>query len=615
MKNSFKVLALSLSFIPIVLLLSAFNLPGSEPAFRFPYKQAGLTERQAAVHLLNRFAFGPAKGDVDRVVNQGLERWFAGQLEASLRDGGLDEKLKHYPSLTMSNALIVQKYPPIGRVRREALSEGALNKDSLSKDRRALEAFMASKGYLPQSALLSELSSQKLYRAAFSANQLKEVLTDFWFNHFNVSVSKGSVKPFVTVYERESIRPYVLGRFEDLLVATAQSPAMLTYLDNAGSSAANAQALQRGSKKGGRGNKAGKTSLRGLNENYAREVMELHTLGVDGGYTQNDVTQAARVLTGWTINPQVYKPGRRPDAYTRPGFVQQGDFLFNPDRHDRGEKEVLGLRFESGGTFDEGLKLLHHLAVHPSTAQFICKKLAVRFISDEPPARIVDKMAATFLKTKGNIAEVLRTMACSDEFWSGEALYAKTRSPFELAISSVRGLDASIHDAEALNAWIAKMGQKLYQYAEPTGFPDKGAYWINTGALLNRMNFGLALASGQVAGVEADLLALNNNHEPESPEAALNTYTRLLLPERNVQSVGKRLYPLLKEPQLQKKVDSAASKVPAAKPAGAQSEEPEEVGPKQRKNAKGASTQSKKNNTQLAQAVGILLGSPEFQRR
>jgi hypothetical protein len=357
--------------------------------------------------------------------------------------------------------------------------------------------------------------------------------------------------------------------------------------------------------------------------------MELHTLGVDGGYTQTDVTQAARVLTGWSLNPMIeygIKPKRMPNQkqLDRLGIVYDDNFVFAANKHDGGEKIVLGTTFPAGAGYEEGVKLIHLLATHPSTAKFISKKLAVRFVSDAPPQSLVDKMAKTFLEKEGDIKEVLTTMVNSPEFWAKDALREKTKSPFELAISSIRATNAEIVAPIQLYQWVAKMGQKLYNYQAPTGFPDKGQYWINTGSLLNRMNFGLALASGRIPGVKLNLLALNNNHEPESAEDALRKYSKILMPERNVEETVKRLIPMLKDPELQKKIDEAASQTATAKTA--MMEDGGDNMMMTKKEGKGANKIGKKNgdvqvqlargnNSMLGQVVGIIIGSPEFQRR
>jgi hypothetical protein len=325
---------------------------------------------------------------------------------------------------------------------------------------------------------------------------------------------------------------------------------------------------------------------------------------------------------GNAIEKMIGKIGE--DKLAQRGFVHEGDFLFSANRHDESEKIVLGKKFAAGGGYEEGVELLKMLAHHTSTAKFISRKLAVRFVSDNPPQSLVDKMAATFLVKNGDIKQVLITMVSSPEFWSKEALREKTKSPFELAISSVRSLNAEVNMPYQLYTWVTKMGQKMYYYQAPTGFPDKGQYWINTGALLNRMNFGLALASNRIPGIKVDLLALNKGHEPESAEAALVTYTRLIMGDRNTDATIKRLSPLLHDPLLDKKVDAAAEKSIAGQPAAQMNDDlstddntmtPKEGKKGGRKRDAPALATIKGNNNMMSQVVGIIIGSPEFQRR
>ena len=551
-------------FIPVLFFVTGgISISAFKPAphvIHFPYAQANLTPEQAAAHLLNRFSFGSTPGQVSMVARMGLENWFEGQLNFAEADTAVDDLLSQYASLTMSNAQISETYPRPAKLVRMAIREGVISKDSALADKQQtssiLKNYYSDKGIKTQAELLKELLNQKIIRAAYSKNQLKEVLTDFWFNHFNVAVSKGGVAQFVTSYERDAIRPNILGNFEELLLATARSPAMLIYLDN------------------------NKSKLQGLNENYAREIMELHTLGVEGGYTQHDVTEAARILTGWGIN------GR--EEYT---------FSFAAYKHDRGQKQILNKVFPAGMGYEEGLQLIHLLATDTATSKFITRKIAVRFVSDDPPQSLLDKLSKTFREKNGNIKEVLITMVSSPEFWNRAAIREKTKSPFELAISAIRNTAANIDRPYQVYQWINRMGQKLYNYQAPTGFPDKGKYWINTGALLNRMNFGLAFAAGRIPGTSINLLALNNNHEPESAEAALTIYSQILMPQRNTDATIKRLTPLINDPSLEKKVAGAADKTHA--------NEENEPAPEQVKSDKNM----------LTRVAGIILGSPEYQRR
>jgi uncharacterized protein (DUF1800 family) len=667
MKIFVKAFYTSFALLTAGILLSSFFLRpvGHAPAFSFPYKKAGLTERQAAAHLLSRFTYGATPGDIDKVVDMGLEKWFAQQLEAKQADDTLTQLLSEYDALKLSNQEIANTYPKNAQVLRMAIRDGYLDKDSVNKGDRQkyrdqIGSYMKDKGLKPQQELFRQFYNQKILRAAYTNNQLQEVLTDFWFNHFNVSMTKNDCAEYIPAYERDVIRPNALGNFETILLATAKSPAMLFYLDNFTSMAADnpadnpraanarkqyqnsmillAEDTSAGAMALKRAQQARKN--RGLNENYAREVMELHTLGVDGGYTQKDVTEAARVLTGWTVYPlsdygagnaakkQLERLGE--DRMEKQGYVHEGDFLFAANRHDKNIKTVLGKTFRGDG-YEEGVQLLKMLARNNATAQFICKKLAVRFVNDNPSPALVDKMARTFLSKNGSMHEVLTTMVSAPEFWDKEALREKTKSPFELAISSVRTLDAKIRQPYQLYQWISRMGQKMYFYQAPTGFPDNGKYWINTGSLLNRMNFGLALASNRIPGVQVDLYALNNHHEPESAEAALATYGKMIMPERDLEASIKRLTPLLNDPELDKKVDEAAGKTAAPQQTMMQANNNEDANvmdeasglmPKQKKNGKNnprqdayAMQNAKGTNNMLSQVVGIIVGSPEFQRK
>ncbi|MGI4751006.1 MAG: DUF1800 domain-containing protein [Janthinobacterium lividum] len=625
---------LSVLFSGSLLLSSFFYLSENvKSSFDLPYKKAHLTEREAAAHLLSRFTYGATPGQIDEVVKIGLKNWFNQQLNSQLPDDSLNQMLGKYDALNLSNEEVTHLFPKPGQVLRMAVQDGVVNKDSVKTDRPAYKAllqnYMQQKGFKPEQELFRQFINQNVLRAAYTNNQLQEVMTDFWFNHFNVSISKNDCALFIPAYERDVIRPNALGNFTDLLLATAKSPAMLYYLDNFSSAASNDQQGNLHARMRPMQNQMNPdTSIRamqvnnppkakkmqGLNENYAREVMELHTLGVDGGYTQQDVTNAAKVLTGWTIFPMGnnFQAIKRVDNYQdKPGFVHEGDFLFTPNRHDKTEKTVLEKSFGPNGGYQEGVDLLTMLAQKTATAKFISRKIAVRFVSDNPPQSLIDKMAATFLKKNGDIKQVLLTMVSAPEFWNAAAIRQKTKSPFELTISAVRSLQANIQQPYQLFNWISKMGEKKYYYLAPTGFPDKGQYWINTGALLNRMNFGLALAAGRIPGVSVDLIALNHHHEPESAQNALITYSKLILPERNLDQTIKRLTPMLSDPELVKKVEIASQKtVPAdanmtSNPQQAQ----QNMVPVNKKNPAGT------NSAMLAQVVGVIIGSPEFQRR
>lgn len=600
---------------------------------RMPYAAAGLTEREAAAHLLHRFTFGPRPGEVDRVVAMGLEAWFEAQLRADAPEDALEARLARLPALALPDSALLRVYPRPVVVRNRAVRDGYLTRADLEAlPRPALEdtlrAYMKAHGYRPFRQLQGQLFARKLLRARYAENQLAEVLADFWFNHFNVAFQDGQARPYLLSYERRAIRPHVLGRFRTLLGATARHPAMLLYLDNARSSAAEdamttldmrmsrmeatgGPAVRRRIEAARRRREAARQmrtadaparpgARRGVNENYARELMELHTLGVDGGYTQADVEEVARAFTGWTVLPPTPEGDTvrtRLEGRRRAGFVIEGDFLFRPNLHDAGEKHILGETFPEGGGLDEGERVLDLLAAHPSTARHLARKIAVRFVSDDPPDALVDDLAAVYLDTGGDLRAVVRALAYSPYFWEASAQRAKVKSPLELSISALRALDADLDDPRGLLNWLRKMGQPLYAYQAPTGYPDRAEAWINTGTLLNRMNFAMRLASGRIRGVTVDLPALNRHREPASVEEALTTYARLLLPERDVTATVAQLLPPAADPGFARRLDASARR---AAPPDEGSERPVEAAP---------------NPAALARVVGVILGSPGFQRR
>jgi len=673
MKKRMKFYCLAAILTGSVFILTSF-LTGTTPVklYKFPYKHAGLTERQAAEHLLERFTYGATPGQIDSVVKMGLENWFDQQLTAAVPDDSLNKRLSAYDAINLTNTEICKTYPPGFVIRSRAIKDSAISKDSVDKavDKKAfnaqLQGYMAKKGYKSDQDLYKQFIDQKIMRAAYTHNQLQEVMTDFWFNHFNVSFFKGECAQFIPAYERDVIRPNTLGKFDQLLMASAKSPAMLYYLDNFTSvgpppvtppkappvkpAAASADmSMMMSSNPTTAQPSTVKTltqpgkNVNGLNENYAREVMELHTLGVDGGYTQNDVTQAARVLTGWTVYPisdEAYGAAMKSTVakigennLAQKGYVHEGDFLFTPNRHDQGEKVVLGHTFpaskDPAANYQEGVDLLEMLAHHQSTAKFISRKLAVRFVSDVPPQSLIDKMAKSFIAHDGDIRQVLITMVTSPEFWDKKAMLVKTKSPFELAISSVRGLNAEIIDPYPLFNWMARMGEKIYYYQAPTGFPDRGQYWINTGSLLSRMDFSLALTTNQIAGTKVNLGTFTNRQDPQNAQLAIVTYSKLLLPEQNPDETIKQLTPLLADPTLAAKMNNTpkpATPTPTAaaeKPTvGATGDMmlmsvPQDTKPKPAPAPDPAkvAAANKLNNNLQALVAGIILGSPGFQRR
>ncbi len=431
----------------------------------------------------------------------------------------------------------------------------------------------------PAGVVTNELAQAKLLRAIYSQRQFEEVMTDFWFNHFNVFVGKGLDRLMLTSYERDVIRPHALGKFEDLLVATAKSPAMLFYLDNwlsVGPSSPKALGIPAHPGPYARYTRPrpGKRTS-GLNENYGRELLELHTLSVNGGYSQRDVTEVAKVFTGWTIdNP-----------------AQGGSFKFDPRMHEPGPRFVLGHKIKPKGE-GEGLEVLHRLATSPQTAHFISLKLAERFVSDDPPPALVNRMAKTFLKKKGDIREVLNTLFHSPEFWNDDTYRAKVKTPLEFVASAVRATGADVEDALPLTRQLNNMGMPLYGAQPPTGYSMKAETWVSSSALLNRMNFALALTNDKIKGVKADVAQLaGSSAQPPETSRTLSTL------ETNLIAGGVS----------QQTHDSIAAQIEAAARNGDQPKPGTKNGP--RKIADTA------RSTDANTIAGLLLGSPEFQRR
>jgi uncharacterized protein (DUF1800 family) len=484
-----------LAFVPpIAIAILAMSRPAATAAHgdRPDDKAAD----KATVHVLNRIAFGPRPGDVARVRAIGVDRYIDLQLHPErVQDAGMAARLSGLPSIGMSSREIAQVYElPQLQARRERKQNANGSQEELPKP-----------DPLQQKAngVIVELAGHKVLRAIYSERQLQEVLTDFWFNHFNVDARKGPDRFLLTEYEREAIRPHVLGKFRDLLEATAKSPAMLFYLDNWMSASP-----ESGTEVGRRFGRPlsgteisrfdrrppsplqGKNQRKGLNENYARELMELHTLGVDGGYMQKDVTEVARAFTGWTID--------------RPR--QGGGFGFNPRLHDAGQKVVLGRVIKAGGGESDGQQVLDILAKEPATARFIAAKLARRFVSDTPPQALVDRAAARFRATDGDLREVTRTILTSPEFLAPDAYRAKVKTPFEFVVSAARAIDADVREALPLVRQLQQLGMPLYQCQPPTGYKDTADAWVNTGALVSRMNFALTLAGNKLRGVSVTTL-------------------------------------------------------------------------------------------------------------
>ena len=627
-------------------------------------KAAPLDEHKRALHALNRLTFGPRPGEVDEVRRLGVDKWIDRQLHPGrIDDSALEARLSSFRTLHMTTREIVENFPNNEMIKQIATGKAPMPQDPVrraiyeaqiqrldDKQERKAEAaqtaasnggtgenaMLADASYRqrreenqaanvklvelldlppedrfreilklspkeqrvisnrakgpkadallegmngqeketlralnnPEQVVVDELTQARLLRAIYSDRQLDEVMTDFWFNHFNVFVNKGADRFLLTSYERDVIRPRVLGKFEDLLVATAQSPAMLFYLDNWLSVGPDSDvALGIGPNARDRFGrlirppKGKPKQASGLNENYGRELMELHTLSVNGGYTQKDVTELAKVFTGWTIE----QPNKG------------GGFKFEPRMHEPGDKNVLGHRIKENGE-KEGLEMLHLLAHDPRTAHFISQKLAMRFVSDNPPASLVDRMTQTFLKKDGDIREVLRTMFKSPEFWSPETYRAKVKTPLEFVVSAARASGAQVDDPRPLIGALNNMGMMPYSMMPPTGYSMKAETWVNSSALLGRMNFALGLASGRLHGITVDALPLAPG-SADAPQALVQLEGSLLggdVSRQTHETISRQL----EDPKIsERRLDD-----PARSP-------------------------------NVGAIAGLILGSPEFQRR
>jgi uncharacterized protein (DUF1800 family) len=558
-----------------------------------------LTEDEAILHASNRLAYGPRPGDIERIRQMGLAKWIDHQLDPkSIDDTVTDQRLQRYSTLTLSSKQLLAEFPPPNQA---AKKEGVTKeeyKQQMQQKRQDSLAQMLPTGndnfdkanvqlakLVGPNRVTAELAMAKLDRAVYSERQLEAVMEDFWFNHFNVFADKGADRWLLTSYVRDTIRPHAMGKFDDLLLATAKSPAMLFYLDNWLS--ADPVAFQRMQQEmmmrrrryygmfgetppgpppsfpGAQAKQAPKKQERGLNENYGREVMELHTVGVDGGYTQQDVIEMARCLTGWTV----HEPRKDPE------------FFFDDRIHALGKKVVMGRTFNYGGMKD-GEEALKMLANQPATAKFISTKLARHFVSDNPPQMLVDRMAQKFESSGGDIRAVLRTMIYSPEFWTKDAYRAKVKTPFELVASTARALNANMEVTLPLVQWVGRMGEPLFQCQPPTGYSDKAQTWVNSGALLNRLNFALAFASDHMGGSEVDLKSAFGDGASTDPNMALSRALDVFLDGQVAPETKQTLETRLSDPQiLQARLDDPVKQV---------------------------------NEGLIA---GLVLGAPEFQRR
>ena len=578
---------------------------------RFPYAQAGLTAEEAAAHLVGRFTFGATPGQVERVAEQGLERWFDLQLGAEADEPEWQQMAAEVPGLGLSAEALAQRTVTQKQLRERAFEAEAVAQarpKGLQGDaRRAwlgqVEAFRVREGLFTPRVLLGAAQRTRIARAVLVQNQLAEVMAAFWANHLYVG-EKPFATSFLGAYDQEVIRPHTLGRFGDLLGASARHPAMLLYLDNARSSAppetpTTAPRLRR---VGGRS--------KGVNENYARELMELHTLGVDGPYTQADVEAAARVFTGWsTVPPGLISQGPAAwrEALGRAGshrdrFVLDGLFFFRADLHDATAKTLLGEPIPAGGGIEEGEQVLARLASHPATARHIATRLARRFVSDSPSDAVVAELAGAFTSSGGDTRTVLRALVYSPDFWDEASVRQKVKTPFELVVGAVRATGAQIDFQNGLFGQLGALGEAPFGHLAPDGYPDHAAAWINAGTLLNRMRFGVDFAAGEMPGValDADRLVRDAGYDPHDASDALEACLGLLLAGRDPEPARDLLRPVLEQP-------AYASRVAAASPPPIS----DDGRPKGRSRRQRVSAPA----SPAEQALSVVLGSPEFQRQ
>ena len=592
-----------------------------------------LSVEEQSRHVLNRLAFGPRPGEVERVQRQGVDRWIAEQLSsANIDDRTMDQQLKSYPILGRRAADLMREFPrPSALLARERL-----RRDSLvsAADSSALRS-----SAVQSRRFIGQLMSARVARAVGSERQLQEVMTDFWLNHFSVFVGKGELRDYLPEYERDAIRPHALGTFRELLGAVAHSPAMLYYLDNA-RSVADSGSPTLASRRGDSGRRRLVQSAmdrrratmtddqrqrleelqarrpKGLNENYARELLELHTLGVDGGYTQRDIIEVARALTGWTV---------------RPARVGAPEFWFNGAAHDAGPKDVLGARLRAGRGIDDGEQVLDLLAHHPSTARFIAGKLVVRLVSDSPPKSLVERAAETFRRTDGDLREVVRTIVTSPEFFSRSAYRSKVKSPFEVAASAARAIGARPDTTVVSSLLVARLGQPIYGHQAPNGWPETGDAWMNTGAILSRINFGLAVAANGVPGARltewSGYRQLRSAPRPVQVDGVIDAFLggSASAETREILARGEHPFLLQLSDSLRASSDLAVPRdevpsVGAGPPprvnGGMRAPDPlYQSNPNRRVALRGLDAPTSSRLAGLDQIVGLALGSPEFQRR
>lgn len=663
-------------------------------------KAKGLTEEQKILHVLNRLAYGARPGDVERVKAMGLKKFIEQQLNpSSLDDSATEAKLQNFDVLKLSNDEMFAKYPAPAALLQLAAQQNGVKAKELKADvkearqekkdakagnqdgamppkppqangdaemyRDQIQGFYQKYNLGRPQQISQELNASRILRAVYSERQLQEEMVDFWTNHFNVFANKQSVRWFLPEYDRDVIRPNALGKFKDLLMATAKSPAMLYYLDNFESVAPNTNQGKGGGKqqqqltpqqlerlaqnpqareriKQQRGindaqldefikqAKANPQMMqqqqqrpqRGINENYAREIMELHTLGVDGGYTQKDIQEVARAFTGWTItDARGYRKAsavtgvedKRGEQMARqmgiPVETESGKFVFVDRFHDSGDKMILGQKVNEGGVND-GLKVIDMLAHHPSTAKFIARKLAVKFVNDNPSESFVNRIAEAFTKSDGDIKVTLRAMFTDSEFYAPENYRAKIKTPFEVVVSGIRTIGAETNGM-AIQQMLGKMGEQLYNWQAPTGYPDTAEDWVNTGALLERMNFAVALASNRIPGTKVDLAKLGTASGDKVK--LLDSYVAVVLNNEVSEATKSSLLKQLDQPLPE--VSMGNNNAMAMENASMQRPNAQGGAQQRGQQAQQGRLLPPSGNPEVFKVVGLILGSPEFQRQ
>lgn len=643
------------------------------PIFAMPLSGVGekkaLTQNQKALHVLNRLGFGARPGDVERVKALGVQKYIEQQLNASAIDDAVaDKKVANLEVFNLSTAEVFAKYPNPGALLRAleggraAVAQNGQNANAAVKtpeemtdqERRErqqkLAEYYRKYDLRPANQLQPQITANRVLRAVYSERQLQEVMVDFWQNHFNVFAGKAAVRWYIPSYERDVLRKNALGNFKDLVVGTAQHPAMLFYLDNFESVAPNAQPtnsapgrLQQAIRTGSltpqmrermkerqgltdaqidqrikQAQNVQQRAKRGLNENYARELMELHTMGVDSGYTQKDIVEVARAFTGWTIaDPRGYRRaaaaeinGMEEQRLARlqrqagiPDDIESGQFYFNERWHDKDTKTVLGQKVNEGGMKD-GLKVIDILVKSPATAKFIARKLAVKFVSDTPSDALVGRVAEAFTKSNGDIKTTLRAIFNDKEFWAPETYRAKIKTPMELAVSAIRTIGAETNSSPAVLAMLNKLGEVPYGYQAPTGYPDTAEDWVNTGALLERLNFAVALAGNQIPGTRVDLKRFDAADKTAIMNKALAVVLDNDVSPTTKATLLKQVEQPLPEAKAPTEVDDDAVEVPNMRPQG-------QPGGRNRQ----ARLLAPSGNPDVFKVVSLVLGTPEFQRQ